>query len=351
MPTKTYRFYDPAHQASFQHLLQTSDRTVLHNRPKSGQKKTSAPWAQSNAREEFERAQRGQDMSHIVPHQRWIQYDLSNAVPNSTSSSSSSSTGETRTCPINLYIRSSESSSTSAGDAWIHCGAALLTLHYPVGADRRSQSWVTIHSHGSGRLAATFSVFSGMQLIRFNDSVLCTTVQASSGASRFVTYSFQCETVDQATELRHMLASAASAALPSSGITSYGGSGHGHSSEALEGSMERRLSSWIHAIEEQLVVPVVVAAATHVQQQHQQAQFDPSTSFASFSFDMGGHGVRPEIAALAPALPPPPRRIQRRGGVDLGDGYWDLEKCRALQEAKTELDSLQLKRLLSGFEL
>jgi len=45
------------------------------------------------------------------------------------------------------------------------------------------------------------------------------------------------------------------------------------------------------------------------------------------------------------------RRLQRRGGVDLGDGYWDLEKVRALREAKAELDSLQLKRLLSGFEL
>lgn len=49
--------------------------------------------------------------------------------------------------------------------------------------------------------------------------------------------------------------------------------------------------------------------------------------------------------------PPTTFGRRRRGGVDLGDAYWDFEKSRALQEAKTELDSLQLKRLLSGFEL
>jgi len=44
-------------------------------------------------------------------------------------------------------------------------------------------------------------------------------------------------------------------------------------------------------------------------------------------------------------------RLRRRGGIDHGSAYWDLEKARALKEARTELDSLQLKRLLSGVQV
>lgn len=77
MPTKTYRFYDPSHQASFQQTLQSSDRTVYHSK---GQKQTT-PWAQSSARKEFEDAQRGNDMAHIISHKQWIQYDLTGTVP------------------------------------------------------------------------------------------------------------------------------------------------------------------------------------------------------------------------------------------------------------------------------
>ena len=84
--------------------------------------------------------------------------------------------------------------------------------------------------------------------------------------------------------------------------------------------MERRLSSWINAVEGHLA-PVPI-----------QPTIDSVASASGIAVQNG-------------------RRLQRRGGIDLGDGYWDLEKARALHEAKTELDSLQLKRLFSGFEL
>lgn len=157
MPTKSYRFYDPSHQSSFQQVLQTSHR-------------------QSINRQEFEDAQRGNDMAHIIPHKSWIQYDLTHAVPVTRRAEAGSTT-----TPINLYIRSS--------DSWLPCGATILTLH----SKAQTQSWVTLHSHGSGRLAGAFSVFFGMQLIRFNESVLCTTIQTlpDSSTPRFVTYGFQ----------------------------------------------------------------------------------------------------------------------------------------------------------------
>jgi hypothetical protein len=83
MPTKTYRFYDPAHQASCQETLQSSDCTVHYQK---GQKE-SIPWALSSARREFEDAQRGLDMSHITPHKSWIQHDLTDATPSYQASS------------------------------------------------------------------------------------------------------------------------------------------------------------------------------------------------------------------------------------------------------------------------
>jgi hypothetical protein len=73
MPTKSYRFYDPVHQTSFQHTLQTSDST----KTKDGRQR----WSQSIERQDFEDAQRGQDMMHIIPQSSWIQYDLSKAKP------------------------------------------------------------------------------------------------------------------------------------------------------------------------------------------------------------------------------------------------------------------------------
>lgn len=85
--------------------------------------------------------------------------------------------------------------------------------------------------------------------------------------------------------------------------------------------MERRLSSWINAVQGQLTPAPIQPTMDSV-----------ATSASGIANRNGG-------------------RLQRRGGIDLGDGYWDLEKARALREAKTELDSLQLKRLLSGFEL
>jgi hypothetical protein len=80
--------------------------------------------------------------------------------------------------------------------------------------------------------------------------------------------------------------------------------------------MERRLSSWIHAVEEQ---------------------------YASMSVPV----TCPESSGIVYSAP----RLRRRGGIDHGSAYWDMEKARALEEARTELDSLQLKRLLSGVQL
>jgi hypothetical protein len=42
-------------------------------------------------------------------------------------------------------------------------------------------------------MAGAFSIFYGMELIRFNESVLCTTIQTTpdSPIPRFVTYGFQ----------------------------------------------------------------------------------------------------------------------------------------------------------------
>lgn len=111
-----------------------------------------------------------------------------------TSSTEARTAGTSFVRPINLYIRSSESAAGN-GNAWLHCGAALLTLQYPNAANRSSnQGWVTLHSHGSGRIAGVFSVFFGMQVVRFNDSVLCTTIQTQANGPRFVTYSFQVRT-------------------------------------------------------------------------------------------------------------------------------------------------------------
>jgi hypothetical protein len=82
MPTKTYRFYDPAHQASCQETLQSSDFSVHYRK---GQKET-IPWALSGARREFEDAQRGLD-TNVTPHKSWIQHDLTNATPTCRQSS------------------------------------------------------------------------------------------------------------------------------------------------------------------------------------------------------------------------------------------------------------------------
>jgi len=89
------------------------------------------------------------------------------------------------TQPINLYLLSGDKT-------WIHCGAAILTFND--GTSRASrQAWVTLHSHGTYRHVGSFSVFHGMEVIRFNDSVLVTTVQITpeSPAARFVSYAFQ----------------------------------------------------------------------------------------------------------------------------------------------------------------
>lgn len=79
--------------------------------------------------------------------------------------------------------------------------------------------------------------------------------------------------------------------------------------------MERRLSSWIHAVE---------------------GQYTPANPLTG-----------PENPGTSVDCP----RLRRRGAVDHGGAYWDMEKARALQEAKSELDSLQLKRLFSGVQL
>lgn len=89
------------------------------------------------------------------------------------------------TQPINLYLLSGDRT-------WIPCGAAILTLHD--GGNRASrQAWVMLHSHGTYRHVGSFSVFHGMEVIRFNDSVLVTTVQVTpeSPAARLVSYAFQ----------------------------------------------------------------------------------------------------------------------------------------------------------------
>lgn len=83
--------------------------------------------------------------------------------------------------------------------------------------------------------------------------------------------------------------------------------------------MERRLSTWIHAVE---------------------GQFAAAAAASSCPFENQNSGTIPNIP-----------RMRRRGGIDHGSAYWDLEKSRALNEARTELDSLQLKRLLSGVQL
>ena len=146
----------------------------------------------------------------------------------------------------------------------------------------------------------------------------------------YILTTYQCETIDQASQLRHTLASAASAATSVNGHAAAAPPVPTISPELIENSMERRLSSWINAIEEQLV------------------PFQPSpSSFDGVSVSRASlSSSDPEIAVVGRS-----NLRQRRGGIDLGDSYWDLEKSRALQEAKTELDSLHLKRLFSGFEL
>jgi hypothetical protein len=190
MPTKSYRFYDPVHQTSFQHTLQTSDSAKTedgHHR-----------WSQSIMRQDFEDAQRGQDMRHIVPQASWIQYDLSKAKPirplgeacpvlyaRHPLMKSPGTEPIVFTQPINLYLLSGDKT-------WIHCGAAILTFND--GTSRASkQAWVMLHSHGTHRHVGSFSIFHGMEVIRFNDSVLVTTVQVTpeSPAARFVSYAFQ----------------------------------------------------------------------------------------------------------------------------------------------------------------
>lgn len=121
-----------------------------------------------------------------------------------------------------------------------------------------------------------------------------------------------------------------------------------------DSGMERRLTSWINALEAQ--------HAPLMQMQQSSLPFDgewgynayntpnqskPMSGFEGFNgFNGPNVSTMPGVANI-----PQPRGLRRRGGVDLGNAYWDLEKSRALHEAKSELDSLQLKRLFSGFEL
>jgi hypothetical protein len=154
--------------------------------------------------------------------------------------------------------------------------------------------------------------------------------------------------IDQASEIRQQLAMAArpsesaagSAAIPIS-----------KPRVDIDGGMEKRLTSWINVLE--------AKRAPLMQMQQSSLSFDgqwshnayntpdQSNSAIRFNISNGFDGFNGPNASTVPQ----PRGLRRRGGVDLGNACWDLEKSRALREAKDDLDSLQLKRLFSGFEL
>lgn len=85
----------------------------------------------------------------------------------------------------------------------------------------------------------------------------------------------------------------------------------------IDGSLETHLESWIHTLE---------------------AQHKP----VMFSLEQG---------SAQSGLGAPPRMMRRRGGIDLGNAYWDMEKARALHEAKQELDDMKLRRLMGVVDL